>query len=89
MEAMLFCVGFMKLMLTSPPSRSTPAKVDSLFIQTKSEGGSIETEVTDETVMANLFPSFSIDTILTGFPNFLIAHINSAFIRISLSFFLF
>ena len=47
-------------MLSSSSSTSTPAKEDSLFIQTKSEGGSRETEVIDETVIANLFPSFGL-----------------------------
>jgi hypothetical protein len=58
MEAMLFCFGFRKLKLSSPSSTSAPAIEDSLFIQTNSVGGSIETEVTDETVIASLSPPF-------------------------------
>ena len=56
MEAMLFCFRYKKL-IGAASLPSVPAKKDLLFIQTNSEGGSIETEIIDETVIANKFTS--------------------------------
>jgi hypothetical protein len=39
---------------------------DDLLIQTNNEGGSTETEVTEDTVMARFFPFAQLDTIQTG-----------------------
>ena len=53
MEALLFCFGYKKINVEQPFVAKRSYKKDLLFIQTDSEGGLIETEVIDETVIAN------------------------------------